>query len=54
MRTKDYSSTAVCTTFTFKKRYEVPDSTSTAALFLQVELSVLPIKFEIEQRQMFF
>ena len=31
---------------------KVPDSTSTAALFL--ELSVLPIKFEIEQRQLFF
>ena len=31
---------------------EVPDSKSTAALFL--ELSVLAIKFEIEQRQLFF
>ena len=31
---------------------EVPETTSTAALFL--ELSVLPIKFEIEQRQLFF
>ena len=31
---------------------EVPGSTPIAALFL--ELSVLPIKFEIEQRQLFF
>ena len=31
---------------------EVPGSTTIAALFL--ELSVLPIKFEIEQRQLFF
>ena len=31
---------------------EVPCSTPVAALFL--ELSVLPIKFEIEQRQLFF
>ena len=33
---------------------EVPETTSTAALFL--ELSVLPIKFEfeIQQRQLFF
>ena len=31
---------------------EVPSSTPIAALFL--ELSVLPIKFEIEQRQLFF
>ena len=31
---------------------EVPCSTPIAALFL--ELSVLPIKFEIEQRQLFF
>ena len=31
---------------------EVPYSTPIAALFL--ELSVLPIKFEIEQRQLFF
>ena len=31
---------------------EVPGSTPVAALFL--ELSVLPIKFEIEQRQLFF
>ena len=31
---------------------EVPETTSTAALFL--ELSVLPIKFEIEQRWLFF
>ena len=31
---------------------EVPGSTPIAALFL--ELSLLPIKFEIEQRQLFF
>ena len=31
---------------------EVPGSTPIAALFL--ELSVLPIKFEIKQRQLFF
>ena len=48
LENKRLSSTAVCTTFTYKKCYEVPDSTSTSALFL--ELSVLPIKFEIEQR----
>ena len=33
LENKRLSSTAVCTTFTSKKYYEVPDSTSTAALF---------------------
>ena len=52
LRTKDYQALQSAQLSYLRSVMEVPCSTSIAALFL--ELSVLPIKFEIEQRQLFF
>ena len=52
LRTKDYQALQAAQLSYLRSVMEVPGSTPIAALFL--ELSVLPIKFETEQRQLFF
>ena len=52
LRTKDYQALQSAQLSYLPSVMEVPGSTPTAALFLK--LSVLPIKFETEQRQLFF
>ena len=52
LKTKDYQALQSVQLSYLRSVMEVPGSTPIAALFL--ELSVLPIKFEIEQRQLFF
>ena len=52
LRTKDYQALQSAQLSYLRSAMEVPGSTPIAAMFL--ELSVLPIKFEIEQRQLFF
>ena len=52
LRTKDYQALQSPQFSYLRSVIEVPGSTPIAALFL--ERSVLPIKFEIEQRQLFF
>ena len=52
MRTKDYQALQSAQLSCLRIVMEVPCSTPIAALFLK--LSVLPIKFETEQRQLFF
>ena len=51
-RTKDYQALQSAQLSYLRSVMEVPGSTPIVALFL--EFSVLPIKFEIEQRQLFF
>ena len=52
LRTKDYQTLQSGQLSYLRSVMEFPGSTPIAALFL--ELSVLPIKFRIEQRQLFF
>ena len=52
LKTKDYQALQSVQLSYLRSVMEVPGLTPIAALFL--ELSVLPIKFEIEQRQLFF
>ena len=52
LRTKDYQALQSAQLSYLRSVMDVPGSTPIAALFL--ELSASPIKFEIEQRQLFF
>ena len=51
LRTKDYQALQTAQLSFLRSVMEVPGSTPIAALYL--ELSVLPIKFEVEQRQLY-